>query len=499
MERRAFFKLAGISAFVAAGGALYSCSSASSVSTLVSTADQSGGPHVSNDPEVSFSVEYDALVVGSGIAGLSAAMPLVEAGRRVVVVDKLELLGGESYASSGVLRVAGSTIQTDAGFTKAAAQAWDARRQQLSAAGVSDVEFVKNLYLTAPDWVDHLVNEYGAKFADPKTYVKEGALQDVLLPKNGLGDMASIMTPLRDGLSARGATFMTGMRATDFVLDETGTACGMRLRAVKSSAVTDVRAKIIVLATGGFASSQPLVHAYAPTYEKVGCCTTASMGEGLILGGGLGGQLDGLDGTAPLTSDIASVAAWGLFGPVVIVDAQGKRFAREDDVNAAANACFTDERGLWWTIYDKQVAEGSQSRSIAETTSKNAKRVVGPFDSLEALASGMGVPATTLASTFDRYESLVAKGKDDDYSRTAHLAKLSAPYWAFKQFPVRYKTRGGLRTDGDGRMLAKTGNAISSVFCCGSVTAGSVEGLATNGAFGYLAGQAAAKDLESRN
>ena len=497
MERRAFFKLVGAGAVVAAGGGLAACSSGAVPSPLAPAAPtEEEGPRVFESPDVSFSSDVDVLVVGSGIAGLSAAMAPLEAGRSVMIAEKLELLGGESYSSTGVMHVSGSALQKQAGIETTAEQAWDTRRQEFADAGITDLDFAKRLFVTAPAWVDHLVDEYGAQFENPADHVKAGASERILLPKRGLGDMESIMTPLRDGLSSKGAAFATGLRASAFVVDASGTVCGMRLRDAKTGAATDVRARAVVMATGGFASSQPLVHANVPAQERIGCYTTASMGEGQLLCAHLGGQLDDMGKAAPLTSDLPEAAAWGLFGPVLVVDALGRRFAREDDPNAAADACVVGDRGYWWTIFGKKLSSGAQARSIAQVTTKNAKRLAGPFDDVEALAGGLGIASDALKAVFDGYGEAVDAGKDDAFGRTAFLQEIEPPYYALKQLPVRYKTRSGVRTDADGRLLNAAGSAIANVYACGSVAAGSVEGLATNGAFGLIVGRALAKVLD---
>ncbi|MEG2532817.1 MAG: FAD-dependent oxidoreductase [Gordonibacter sp.] len=495
MERRAFFKLIGISAAVAAGGTAYACSSGHGMLSLVPAAEDSSAYRIANDPQVSFSSEVDVLIVGSGIAGLSAAMAPAEAGHSVMVVDKLDLLGGESFSSNGIMRVSGSAFQKAAGIDTTAIEAWDARKQELADEGVPDIEFAKRLFVTAPDWIDHLVDTYQVELADPRAYVKGGGLSTVLLPKNGLGDMESFMVPLRNGLANKGVAFSTGLQAVAFIQDGGGAICGMRLLAVKNQAVSDIRAKRVVVATGGFASSQPLIHAYVPNQEQVASYTFASMGEGQMLCSGVGGKLAGMDKAGPLTGRVPQSCAWGMFAPAVIVDLAGKRFAREDDVNAAADACHADDRGHWWTIFDKQLIESSQSRSVAQVTAKYVKRLVGPCDTLDDLAKAMFMPAEALKAAFEEYDKTVESGKDEAFGRTLFLQKLIAPYYAFRQSPVRYKTRGGANTDGEGRLLNATGSPVSGVYCCGSVGASSLEGLASNGAFGMLVGQAVAKVL----
>lgn len=504
MERRAFFKLAGISAAaLAVGGTLGACEAGKLpenplVANSVANED-SGECTAMGQPPISFGQDVDVLIVGSGVAGLSAAMDPLKAKRSVMVVEKLDLLGGESYDSNGVMRIAGTDLQQQAGVKTTVDEAWAVRKKELEAAGLDKFDFAKLLFSTATEWANRLASEYGAQFADPKTYAKDGVNDAILLPKNGLGDMQSVMSPLRDALTNEGATFSTGHRAIAFILDEDGTACGMRFCTEGGTSMLDVHARRIVVATGGFASSQPLVHAYTPDRERVGCYTVASMGEGQLLCSLLGGQLVNMDEVAPLTSNLPQATAWGLFGPTVIVDALGKRFAREDDANAAAGACFSEERGYWWTVFGKQLTESGQSRSIAEVTSKNTKRLIGPFDGIDELAEGMGISADALNATFDRYNEFAKAGKDEDFGRTLFLQELEPPYYALKQLPQRYKSGGGVKTDQEGQVLSIVGAAIANVYCCGSAAASSVGGLASNGAFGMLVGRAVTASLDEED
>ena len=105
MNRRNFLKAAVASgAVLVAGGALAGCApngggkggSASEGDAVVGTAP------------VNFTEETDVLILGTGIAGMSAAMDPVEAGHKVMLVDKLDRVGGESFIACGVMNVAGS-------------------------------------------------------------------------------------------------------------------------------------------------------------------------------------------------------------------------------------------------------------------------------------------------------------------------------------------------------------------------------------------------------
>ncbi len=491
MQRRSFFKLAGITSMACVAAPMLSA-----CESLPSTTPTPEGTSVVSQPEVLFTMAVDVLVLGSGVAGLSAAIAPSQAKRSVLVAEKLDVLGGESYESNGVMDVVGSKLQQAAGITETCDDTWPDRKKSLQNAGVTDLDFAKTLYYGAPDWVDLLQESYGAQFADPSTYRASEANRRRVLPRNGIGDTENIMMPLRDKLAEAGVQFKTGYSASAFILDENSLVCGVRFTTTKESqSVIDVSAKAVVVATGGFASNQALMRDYLPDWQRVGCYTAASMGEGQRMCLTLGGQLGGMDVTPSLTSDLPQAAAWSMFATTLVVDAQGNRFANEDYMHTLAETCFKQERGYFWTIFDSRISESGQSRSAAQVTAKNPKRVVGPASSVEELASLMGLPAEVLKNTFSDYNAKVAVGRDDAFGRQQFLEELQPPLYALKQFPVRFRTRGGAVVDAGGRLLDSAGKTITGVYCCGAAAAGSGDGLATNGAFGLMVGKTVVEDL----
>ena len=76
-------------------------------------------------PPPSRSAKNRRLILGTGIAGMSAAMDPVEAGHKVMLVDKLDRVGGESFIACGVMNVVGSKMQKDAGIEGDPEQMWE--------------------------------------------------------------------------------------------------------------------------------------------------------------------------------------------------------------------------------------------------------------------------------------------------------------------------------------------------------------------------------------
>lgn len=496
MERREFFKLAGASAAtLAIGGALLACEADRNIPAEPEASDTSS---IVGSPAVSFAESVDVLIVGSGIAGLSAAMDPAERGKTVLIVEKRDLLGGESFEANGVFYVSGTEFQKHAGISKTSNDAWRERKAELEEEGDTDnLNFKQELLMAQVEWVDRVSSDYKAVFADPAQYADAAGHESILLPKKGIGDMESIMAPIKETLSGKGVSFTLGMTARSFIVDSGNEPAGMRFVSEKTGKTFDVKAKKIVIATGGFCANQAMVDQNMPDQTHMPSLSVFSTGDGIGLATSIGGQTADMDQSAPLISDVPGVSAWGLFGPIINLSPYGERFAREDQLGKTATECATQGFGFWWTVFDKQVSEGPLSRSVAMVTSKRKPRLEGPFDTLDDLAKAIRVPRDTLKDTFERYGKAVDSGKDADFGRTGNLKKIEGPYYAIKQFPARYRTLGGMATNGSGELAGLAGTSISNVYCCGSAAAGSANGLAACAAFGMIVGRAVADALDA--
>jgi len=137
-------------------------------------------------------------------------------------------------------------------------------------------------------------------------------------------------------------------------------------------------------------------------------------------------------------------------------------------------------------------------------------------DDLRTLARRIGVPVGALIATVGRFNAGAEAGRDRDFGRGEGAydrfvgdprsarptlgALRSAPYFAVPLQPGCLGTKGGPRTDEDGRVRAAAGGFIDGLFAAGNAAA-SCLGLAYPGAggtigpalvFGTRAGESAA-------
>lgn len=497
MDRRNFVRLMGIGAAATAMGAVACRPSGSAESS------SANGYSLSKDTAVSFSTTCDVLVVGSGIAGLSAAMTPSEQGLKVIVADKNTLLGGESYSSTGMVEVYGTEIQASAGVTGTVDDLWTARQQRIAEqypdAETPATELLQAICTTGPSWIDQMAKVYNASFMDPSEYLDKGVADDVVVPKSGLQGLDDIMNPMRDQLTAQGVEFQTDLALQAFVVDGDGKLSGARFLSPESQTYTDIGAKCIVLATGSYTCNQKFVNDDLPQLLTVGSCTYLADGAALQLAQGLGAATLNMDLAPDLGGDVPPVDAWGCFAPVVAVSPLGRRFAREDVRYSCPNECFSQKLGYWWTVFDTQIEDGPQGNSAAKTVKAYPDSYVGPCNTVEDLADAMNVPADTLKATLEAYNKAAKAGKDDDFGRTSFLEPLEAPFHAIRQTPVRFRTVGGLRVNGSCQVLDSTGATIDNLYACGSCAAILSSGFLDNAASGMLAGSCAVDALQGSN
>jgi succinate dehydrogenase/fumarate reductase flavoprotein subunit len=107
-------------------------------------------------------VEVDALVVGAGAAGMTAALVSSLEGLDVLLCEKSAQVGGTSATSAGTIWAPGTRQAREAGFTHGLADA----RRYLDAVIGSAPDNRREVYLeTAPDVVEYLDRRSEVKFA----------------------------------------------------------------------------------------------------------------------------------------------------------------------------------------------------------------------------------------------------------------------------------------------------------------------------------------------
>ncbi|MGP8300010.1 L-aspartate oxidase [Streptomyces inhibens] len=203
-----------------------------------------------NAPAPGWSIEADVVVVGSGVAGLTAALRCAAAGRRTVVVTKARLDDGSTRWAQGGIAAAlgdGDTPEQHLADTLVAG------------AGLCDETAVRALVTEGPDAVHRLIGT-GARFdttpgSDEIALGREGGHHRRRIAHAG-GDAtgAEISRALVEAVRAAGLRTIENALVLDLLTDADGRTSGVTLHVMgegQHDGVGAVHAPAVVLATGG--------------------------------------------------------------------------------------------------------------------------------------------------------------------------------------------------------------------------------------------------------
>ncbi|WP_030373466.1 L-aspartate oxidase [Streptomyces rimosus] len=201
-------------------------------------------------PAPGWSIEADVVVVGSGVAGLTAALRCAAAGRRTVVVTKARLDDGSTrWAQGGIAAALGEGDTPEQHLTDTL----------VAGAGLCDENAVRTLVTEGPDAVRRLIAT-GARFdttpgGDEIALTREGGHHRRRIAHAG-GDAtgAEISRALVDAVRAQGLRTIENALVLDLLTDAEGRTAGVTLHVMgegQHDGVGAVRAPAVVLATGG--------------------------------------------------------------------------------------------------------------------------------------------------------------------------------------------------------------------------------------------------------
>jgi L-aspartate oxidase len=201
-------------------------------------------------PEPGWSVDTDVVVIGSGIAGLTVALRLREAGRRVLLVTKTVLDAGSTRWAQGGIAAAIGPGDSPAEHLADTLEA---------GAGLCDEEAVRILVTEGPQAFASLLRR-GADFDRDDdgalSLTREGGHhRDRIAHAGGDATGAEVSRALIEALrDDDGITFIEHALALDLMLDAEGAACGITLHVIGEGTrdgVGAVHARAVVVATGG--------------------------------------------------------------------------------------------------------------------------------------------------------------------------------------------------------------------------------------------------------
>ncbi|MFD4356905.1 FAD-dependent oxidoreductase [Nocardia sp. NPDC058518] len=542
------------------------------------------------DPStVAWDTEVDVVVLGSGAAGLTAALSAATAGASVAVFEKAPTVGGTSAVSGGIAwipahdRAEGEPLTVADAMAYLRAQSFGSMDEDLVRTfvetGAATIAFVeehscvrfeiadgfpdykpelpggkpgggRSLSPVAFDlaelgpWRDRLTT-FPADWSNVGFDAETRARLHASVGEDSTTDLCvagtALVAGLLAGVLAAGVVPRTGARAVELIAGD-GAIAGVRIATAAGDSTVRARQGVI-LATGGFEWDPVLTQAYLRGPMRGPVSPPNNTGDGLRMAMAHGADLGTMSEAwwvpvVQIPGDTIeghprsrSVRLERTRPRSIMVNRHGRRFVNEaSEYNSMAGAFhYLDPRDGYvndpgWIVFDAEHLRRYGFLGIAP-----GEPVPAWFNEsadLPTLAGRIGVDADGLAVTVTGWNRDVAAGHDPAFGRGASaydgwwgdqdaattvgrtLGPIdTGPYYAVPVTVGAMGTKGGPRTDRDGRVLHVDGSVIAGLFAAGNAMAG-VTGRAYGGAggtigpamvWGHRAGHAAAtgKPVES--
>ncbi len=493
-------------------------------------------PPISVD-DIKGKVNTDVVVVGAGIAGLSAAASAAEAGAKTILLEK-----GVSFHHRGLHNTAiASRLQKKAGIKVDKDQViytimeWSAYRANQKVVKVWADNCDKVM-----DWLINVAKESNVEvILDPTTkpwYFPNYPVIHVFMPKwqESLGEML-----LNKG-RAHGAEYHWETPAVRLLRNGQNRVHAVIARNKQGEHIQFNVSRAVVLCTGDYGGDRQMVEKYCwPAVSGLRCAYLATVPEGIVINTGDGHKMGMWIGAAidepPHCANLFDFSVWNheneLFNlarqPWLYVDLNGKRFMNEDlPWGYECAQIMQQPGGVAWSVWDAE-----WEKDVVQLHSQCCKNMGPPTylwdpkqldfevgrgnvltaQTLDELAQKMEVPVKNFKATVVRYNELARKGKDPDFGKYPdRLTTLEKPPFYASQMQARYMViLGGLQINTRLQVIDAQKKAIPGLYAAGNVSGSffgsqyptTIPGLTHSRAwtFGRLAGlNAAAEKVHGR-
>lgn len=458
---------------------------------------------------------YDVVVIGSGFAGLAAAIEAKNAGASVVVIDKMPVHGGNSIINGGDFSAPGTKMQEANGVKDSA----EVMLKDMLRAG---------LYLNHPE--NAKIVAYGAKdaFEWSESYI--GAKYTKLNFHGGHSvkrthgtinaSGSELVNKMLQKATSLGVNVQLRTKVVRFISNKEGRIVGIEVRKDykfpddNSGKPAFIKArKAVVLSSGGFSRDLKLRQIQDPRLNEKFESTNqpGATGEALLaacMAGAMDVQMDWIQlgpWTSPDEKGFGYVPLFcePLVGYGLMINPKtGKRFFKEtgnrkeraDAIMAIGDPVIImgDSYAVPKKVVPRMLEKGMEIGAIKK------------FDTLEDLAKNYNIPVDIFKQEVARWNSFVEKKKDDDFGCMIFpdaKPTVTAPFYAARLWPKVHHTMGGLVIDKNAQVTGFNFKPVKGLYAAGEVTGG-VHGAVRLGGvamadclvFGRIAGQNAAKE-----
>lgn len=499
LSRRGFLKGASFAAIGAVGvSTLAGCASEEKASTTEKPAPTESDSAVSPSDDIwsldaigepTETLSYDVVICGGGGTGMAAAIEGSEQGLKVLLLEKMGVLGGSFTATEGMYGVE-THWQKEKGESTKVGEAVTTCLQYHHY--IPHPKLYKNFFSQTAETIEWL-EDHGCQFEDVVAYNGNLAWHVYHYDESATSPGAYFTNSLAEATEASGCEIMMQTSAKQLLVED-GKAVGV-IAEKEDGTVIKIEAPVVLLASGGYSSNMDFlkgVSIYTVNEHIQSLGGAGRDGDGMKMAHAIGAQLAEGYGTVMWCGPCAIGAQWASDAysssvqPTLWVNQDAERYINEDlwignfaaggiaarnqkntyVIFSEADLKAWEESGPYGTVF----TFGTPGVPLSDAREQLEKlESVHKADTITDLAKSVGLNEAALQETVDAYNAACAAGIDEDFGKaTEYLYPVEeGPFYILEVAVGFYATVGGVKINPQVEVLDESGNAIKGLYAGG--------------------------------
>ena len=430
-------------------------------------------------------VDADVVVVGAGIAGLSAALSAAEEGAKTALLEKTATVQARGHDNAFI----GSRLQEKLGIEidkdeiilnlmKYGSNKPDQRLIRMWAEGSGKTA----------DWLMDMTDAAGLEvimkqYPPPPAFNNATEYYPQYQVTHHYRSEHPVAKCLMDNALKKGVAAYFKIRAKQLLRKKQGRVTGVIAQNAVGEYLQFNAAKAVILCTGDYGNNAEMMAKYCPQSLYLAPMITTSTGDGHMMAIWIGAVME----PGPHTPMIHGPAGPLLSSAFLQVNLLGERFQNEDvPIQSNVNAVERQPGRMAWQVFDSKYPEELPCHGIGlgkiiiatERIRREVAKTALTAYSIEELAAKMKLPVETFKATVKRYNKLARLGKDLDFGkRPDRLSPIDRPpYYAGRSGYSLLTVLGGLNINRKLQPLDKNWKVIPGIYLAGNTMGGRFSG-----------------------
>lgn len=422
--------------------------------------------------------KFDVIVIGSGGAGLSAAISSANNGAKVLLLEKMNTFGGNTLVSMGGVNIP----QNDAQIKKDIKDDKESFFEDIIVGGdnESNKEQARILVDNALDTYNWLKEFVGVEFKEDGLIHFGGHK----VPRAAVfkGKYAiELITKLREKALSLGVKVVNGVNCKE-LLTENDRVVGIK-SIINKEEINLFANYGVILATGGFSGNVEMRKKYDESLDERYKTTNVSgvTGDGHVMCEKVNAKFVHMNYiqtfpiSNPKTGELSHVGG-SRFDGAILVNKNGNRFVEElERRDVVSEGILNQENGVSYLVWGQEIEKinNGVKANISEVNRLKKDKLFIEAKTLEEACDYFDINKENLINSINRYNNFVENKKDEDFNRRGNLVSIKeGPFYVQVVAPAVHHTMGGVCINDKNQVLNNNDEVINGLYAAGEIVGG---------------------------